>query len=179
MSCLCIGGVCIPYSAVFTLFLIGLKWFGAKIFSLGLLPESVAARLGIGKSTSSCVGKSCCAIKSSIDRNKVGKVHVIEDEEDWESIKKKETIIIAKFTATWCKPCKEIEPFFRSIAGNYPDVFFCSLDVDEFDDAAAECGVTIMPTFCALKNGKKVNSAVGANESNLERFVEENCRKMN
>merc|ERR1719469_1805429 len=109
MSCFCFGGVCVPYSAVFTLFLIILKWFGAKIFSFGFLPQSLAARLGIGTgTTSTCAGKPCCEIQSCIDRNKIGRIQVIESQEEWESLIEKEKIIVAKFTATWCKPCKEI-----------------------------------------------------------------------
>lgn len=46
MSCLCIGGVCIPYTAVLPLLLIGLQWVATQLAKVGLLPDWVAKKLG-------------------------------------------------------------------------------------------------------------------------------------
>ncbi len=46
MSCLCIGGVCIPYSTILPLILLGLQWIGAKLARVGLLPLWVGRKLG-------------------------------------------------------------------------------------------------------------------------------------
>eukprot|EP00970_Alexandrium_tamarense_P014108 scaffold3862_cov201-Alexandrium_tamarense.AAC.2 len=45
MSCLCIGGVCIPYTAVLPLLLIGLQWVATQLAKVGLLPDWVAKKL--------------------------------------------------------------------------------------------------------------------------------------
>jgi hypothetical protein len=46
MSCLCIGGVCIPYSAILPLLLLGLQWIAAKLARVGCLPDWVGKKLG-------------------------------------------------------------------------------------------------------------------------------------
>jgi len=47
MTCLCLGGVCIPYTALFPMLIIGLQWIASKFAKVGLLPEFIAKRLGL------------------------------------------------------------------------------------------------------------------------------------
>lgn len=35
------------------------------------------------------------------------------------------------FTASWCGPCKFMEPAVHAMADNYVDVAFAKIDVDE------------------------------------------------
>lgn len=74
------------------------------------------------------------------------------------------------FTATWCKPCKDIYPvvddlckttdaFFVKVALQdiwLPELIGGQVDVDELDEVAAKFKIAAMPTFVALKNGKEV-----------------------
>jgi thioredoxin 1 len=46
MSC-CIGGVCIPYTAIVPVFLLGFKWIVQRLAELGILPQFIANALGI------------------------------------------------------------------------------------------------------------------------------------
>ena len=102
MSCFCFGGICVPYTAVFTFLLIVLKWVADKTGLLGLLPESITKRLGLA----GICNEDCCKVPSNIDMNKVGEVTDIKSEEEWATVKKDHKVIVAKFTASWCKPCK-------------------------------------------------------------------------
>ena len=102
MSCFCFGGICVPYTAVFTFLLIVLKWVADKTGLLGLLPESITKRLGLA----GICNDDCCKVPSNIDMNKVGEVTDIRSEEEWATVKKDHKVIVAKFTASWCKPCK-------------------------------------------------------------------------
>ncbi|KAL7490601.1 hypothetical protein ACHAWT_000170 [Skeletonema menzelii] len=63
MSCLCIGGVCIPYAGLIPLLLFALKWVAAQLAKVGLLPDFIAQRLGLQSEKESCAegGGSCCA----------------------------------------------------------------------------------------------------------------------
>lgn len=59
MSCLCIGGVCIPYAGLIPLLLLALQWFATQLAKVGLLPNFLAKRLGLNDcsgATSSCCG---------------------------------------------------------------------------------------------------------------------------
>lgn len=35
------------------------------------------------------------------------------------------------FAASWCGPCRFIEPYFNQMAAKYTDVSFARIDVDE------------------------------------------------
>jgi len=83
-------------------------------------------------------------------------------------------LVVVDFTATWCGPCQKIGPYFAELAGEYPDVVFVKVDVDENDEVAQECGISAMPTFQAYKNGAKVAEMVGASEDKLKTFVTKN-----
>ena len=66
MSCLCIGGVCIPYSALLPCLLIGLQWIASQFAKVGLLPDFVAKLLRMQnvKKEDSCDTKGCCGSSS-------------------------------------------------------------------------------------------------------------------
>mmetsp|Transcript_13185 Transcript_13185/g.19753 ORF Transcript_13185/g.19753 Transcript_13185/m.19753 type:complete len:233 (+) Transcript_13185:158-856(+) len=82
MSCLCIGGVCIPYAGLIPLLLFALKWVAAQLWAkVGLLPDFVATRLGLQqqqqseKETSSCAegGGSCCTSETKKPRRRTAR----------------------------------------------------------------------------------------------------------
>jgi thioredoxin 1 len=60
MSCLCIGGVCIPYAGLIPLLLLALQWVAAQLVKVGLLPDFLAKRLGLNDDCSSGATSSCC-----------------------------------------------------------------------------------------------------------------------
>lgn len=39
--------------------------------------------------------------------------------------------MVVDFSATWCGPCKFIEPAFNDMSAKYSDVDFVKIDVDE------------------------------------------------
>ena len=91
--------------------------------------------------------------------------------------------IVVDFTATWCKPCKAIAPFFKELAENH-DATFVKVDVDELDELAnGTFSVSMMPTFvvCRGKEGggkgkggaglEILEKLAGANEVRLEEMV--------
>mmetsp|Transcript_1425 Transcript_1425/g.2607 ORF Transcript_1425/g.2607 Transcript_1425/m.2607 type:complete len:213 (+) Transcript_1425:223-861(+) len=86
-------------------------------------------------------------------------------------------IIILKFTADWCKPCKVIQPLYQKLANihcsNSTKVVFGIVDVDEVEEVASEFKVAMMPTFIVLRDGKVVEKMSGANEKKLEDLVQQ------
>ena len=69
------------------------------------------------------------------------------------------TYVAVDFFAEWCGPCKAIAPFVDSLAAKHgiPNILaFAKVDVDKAQDVAQSFGVTAMPTFIFLKNGKQV-----------------------
>lgn len=39
--------------------------------------------------------------------------------------------VVIDFTATWCGPCRSMEPTFEEYADKFKDVDFIKIDVDE------------------------------------------------
>eukprot|EP00567_Pseudictyota_dubia_P013124 CAMPEP_0197436140 /NCGR_PEP_ID=MMETSP1175-20131217/3614_1 /TAXON_ID=1003142 /ORGANISM="Triceratium dubium, Strain CCMP147" /LENGTH=198 /DNA_ID=CAMNT_0042965353 /DNA_START=6 /DNA_END=602 /DNA_ORIENTATION=- len=192
MAAICIGGVCVPYTAVLPLLALALKWLAAQLAKVGILPEFVAKKFGFGTAEySSERAKSCPpgesqreSVKGSCDANDTtnsdspAEVKEIDTVDEWNSelssSSQGERPVVAKFTASWCKPCKAIAPFYRDLASRY-DASFVEIDVDELDEVAADCKVAMMPTFVVFIGKEKKGSVNGANEDKLERLIQSHC----
>lgn len=238
MAVCCIGGVCVPYTALIPLLLYGIKWIVEKLMEYGLLPKALHEKInqiltttaGTQKqklteenssvANASSSSSTCCTSRSSNSslrrRGKEKKeivvanssslscddedlrqqqennccvkefVITIESSNQWDELfhdnapNCNNNIVICKFTADWCKPCKEINPLFHELAEQYTNnndmnIQFCIIDVD--NDALEEVvscnGVAILPTFCVFdsKNKKPINKYTGSDRNKLKEFV--------
>ncbi|KAK8644292.1 hypothetical protein V6N13_123603 [Hibiscus sabdariffa] len=73
--------------------------------------------------------------------------------------------MVIDFSASWCGPCKLMEPPLTAMADKFSDV-------DELPDVAQEFGVQAMPTFVLLKKGKEVDRVVGAKKDELQKKID-------
>lgn len=80
--------------------------------------------------------------------------------------------MVIDFAASWCGPCRMMEPAVSAMASKFADVEFAKIDVDELSDVAREFSVQAMPTFVLVKKGKEVDRIVGAKKDELERKVQ-------
>ncbi|KAM0955123.1 hypothetical protein ACFX2A_024045 [Malus domestica] len=88
------------------------------------------------------------------------------------SHKESSQLLVIDFSASWCGPCRFIEPAIHAMAAKFTDVQFAKIDVDELSEVAQEFGVQGMPTFVLLKKGKEVDRVIGAKKDELEKKVE-------
>ncbi|GLT35398.1 hypothetical protein SLA2020_098550 [Shorea laevis] len=88
------------------------------------------------------------------------------------SAKESPKLMVIDFAASWCGPCKFMEPAVHAMANKFTEVEFIKIDVDELPDVAQEFGVQAMPTFLLVKKGKEVDRVVGAQKDELERKIE-------
>ncbi|CAM8967721.1 unnamed protein product [Rhodiola kirilowii] len=104
-----------------------------------------------------------------------GSVHKITAKYKWEAklsdAEKQGKIVVAMFTASWCAPCKEIQPFYQQLASKYQNLSFSTVDVDELAEFSSSWDIKATPTFFFLKDGRQVEKHVGADKSELERKV--------
>jgi len=181
MACLCILGVCIPYSALLPLAAFLLRYISAPLANLKMLIKKFLNWAGLLSSPD--VSVHCCANSDSAasccypTKNGAASkeaVMSITSVEQWEEHHSNYETIICKFTATWCKPCKSIEPHFQLIAKEYSrsdSAAFVKVDVDEMEILASKYNVSVMPTFVVFKNKYKVEEMRGSNERKLEQLV--------
>ena len=80
---------------------------------------------------------------------------------------KKENVSVVDFYATWCGPCKALEPIYNMFAERIPEVQFGRVDVDEAQDIATEYAISAMPTCLIFKDGENVGKIVGADPHKL------------
>jgi thioredoxin 1 len=81
-------------------------------------------------------------------------------------------MIVRRYTAEFCGPCKKYGPVFDSVATEFDNkgVGFQVIDVEEQPDAAAAFDVTSIPRTDVLTNeGDVVASHVGAMDASLLR----------
>ncbi len=71
--------------------------------------------------------------------------------------------VIIDFWAVWCGPCKMIAPIMEEFAVEYDGrVKVGKLDVDNNQKSAIKYGVRSIPTVLYFKNGKLVDTIIGA-----------------
>jgi thioredoxin 1 len=81
-------------------------------------------------------------------------------------------ITIVDFYADWCGPCRHISPILDKIAAGNPDIALQKINYDKNRDLAQEYNVTAIPHIIIYdKNGKEVETVVGANELRIRQAI--------
>jgi thioredoxin 1 len=65
-------------------------------------------------------------------------------------------LVVKRYTATWCGPCKQLAPVFDQLQSEILEVNFQTIDVDMSKDEALEKGISSVPTVILEKDGKQV-----------------------
>jgi thioredoxin len=85
------------------------------------------------------------------------------DETFEQLVLKNEKPVVVDFWATWCGPCKAMNPAIESLAKELEGKLkVVKLNIDEAQEKAGELGITAVPTLMLFKAGKLLKSEVGA-----------------
>ena len=106
-----------------------------------------------------------------------GKVIHINSEDDYNTILRTSSdsqLIIVKFSAKWCGPCKTIAPKYDALSKQFSNCLFLYIDIDELSDASTVQDVSAVPTFKLFKKGTIVARFTGADVQKLESLIEKN-----
>ena len=69
-------------------------------------------------------------------------------------------LVVKRYTATWCQPCKQLAPVFDALQSEMTNetdkIIFQTVDVDMNKEEAIQNGVSSVPTVILEKNGQQV-----------------------
>ena len=182
----CFCGVCIPYNAIWPIILIAAKylWDWVQVHVLGREVKAEKGKAGVKDDAKSEAGASCCSGKAEVSdcaaKNKSSGTSSVKsstypashfyltEEHDLSAILKDAPTVL-KFTASWCKPCKKMEPFVDVLSRQeeYRHIHFVSVDVDENEDVMTEYSVTGIPVFVCMHGELEHSRMTGADEGKL------------
>jgi thioredoxin 1 len=92
----------------------------------------------------------------------MGTATFIQNETEFDSLLKSESLLVVDCTATWCGPCKLVAPLIDRLADDYRDrakVF--KLDLDSNKPVAKRFGIRSIPAVMVFKQGKLIETLVG------------------
>ncbi|MFG0255083.1 MAG: thioredoxin family protein [Rhodopirellula sp. JB053] len=71
-------------------------------------------------------------------------------------------IVLVKFGATWCPPCREVDQELKTLAGQLPDdVEVLKIDVDENPELAQRYDISSIPKLLLVRNGEILSEEIG------------------
>ena len=84
----------------------------------------------------------------------------IKNEKEFNEIINSEYALV-DFFATWCGPCKMMEPVLENVSSNRDNIKIIKVDVDKFESLARTYGVMSIPTLILFKKGQIVDKKIG------------------
>ncbi|XP_055950638.1 thioredoxin, mitochondrial-like [Argiope bruennichi] len=104
------------------------------------------------------------------------KIFKIQDEKDFENmVLKSDLPVVVDFKASWCGPCKMLEPRLEIVVSKYAEkVHLAKVDIDENSEIAMNHDVQAVPHVLGYRNGQPQKSFTGLkDEDQIESFVKE------
>ena len=104
-----------------------------------------------------------------------GKTVTITDDNFATEIEGNDGLSLVDFWAAWCGPCRMVAPIVEQLAGEYEGKLKVGkVDVDSNQRTAARFNIRSIPSILFFKDGKVVDTVVGAvPRPILERKIQE------
>lgn len=101
-----------------------------------------------------------------------GNVKHVHSMAEFDELRNSSEILVGKFSAEWCGPCKMVAPAIDAMSLKYSDVTFVHCDEAEVGGLFKRAGIKAYPTFKFYKNGTPLGHVVqGADAAKVEQQV--------
>jgi thioredoxin 1 len=70
-------------------------------------------------------------------------------------------LVAVKFWASWCGPCKQMNPSIKKIEEEFPNVKFLSVEIEQVPEIAQRFRIKSLPSILLLKDGQEVKRING------------------
>lgn len=82
--------------------------------------------------------------------------------------------VLVDFWATWCSPCRALEPTVAAVAEKYAATArVVKVNVDDNPAVSGRYGIKSIPTLILFKGGKEAERVVGAtSKDSISRMIE-------
>ncbi|HCY67170.1 MAG TPA: thiol reductase thioredoxin [Firmicutes bacterium] len=91
----------------------------------------------------------------------------IKTTSEFDSIIRENHIVIVDFFANWCSPCRMMGPVLDEVSAEHPEWTAVKVDCDTLQELAFRFGVSSIPHFEVIVDGKSVGNIVGAREKEI------------
>ena len=89
-------------------------------------------------------------------------ITIMNNNEFFQNVENAKGVAVVDFSATWCGPCKMLEPVFKDASNELGDkAKFLKVDVDICGDVAQKYGISAVPTIIIFKDGEVMEKSVG------------------
>ncbi len=105
-----------------------------------------------------------------------GNMVTVTDDTFTEAIEGAGGLAMVDFWAEWCGPCRIVAPIVEELAQEYAEkgVLVGKVDVDHNPGIAAKFGIRSIPSILFFKDGRHVDTVVGAvPKPHLEKKIQE------
>ena len=84
------------------------------------------------------------------------------NDETFDDFLKNNDKVVVKFGASWCAPCKILNPILENLADENKNIPFCEIDADECPKLIKKFNIKSVPLTMFFKNNELVSSISGA-----------------
>ncbi|CAF0972723.1 unnamed protein product [Adineta ricciae] len=111
-------------------------------------------------------------------------IHVKDDADFQKRVLQSKNPFVVDFYATWCGPCKVLEPRLEKVVTDHnkktkgdKDVKLAKVDIDQLEQLSGKYNVQAVPTVIAIKNGKEISRFTGAaDENRIQKMLDQLSR---
>ncbi|XP_066254512.1 thioredoxin, mitochondrial-like [Euwallacea similis] len=115
----------------------------------------------------------------AVTQNRSASFKVQDDKDFLDKVENSKEPVIVDFFATWCGPCKALEPRLENvIAQRKGDISVAKVDIDDLGELAAKYEVSTIPALVVFQNGKVKERLVGLqDEDKLNLWIDNVLKK--